>query len=389
MVVITLTDRPPALRGDLTKWLFEINVGVYVGQVSARVRDELWKRIIDNVKVGRVTMVYQTNNEQRIGFRVHNSHWKPIDFDGLTLMMRPVDESSHLPKRLKPGYSKAARYQTVRSIKAAELRKETEQFQKQQEGSVISDESCAADKLVSTCVKNERLEITKFSKKTEKRLINNNIKIDNDVDMYIDRNDSRTARERTQKKEENKVTDSKSKKQLAKQWTVPDCVIIDLETTGLNEIDDEIIEIGALKIGSGKIEETFHRMIAIEKKLPEFIVKLTGITDSVLAAEGVELSSALVALSEFVGDLPLVAHNILFDMAFLNQAYMLCDMPALKNKTICTLELSRCLLPQVKSHKLRFLIDYFGITCHGEHRSIEDCESVFFLYQKLLAQKLK
>ena len=73
MVVITLTDCPPALRGDLTKWLFEINVGVYVGQVSARVRDELWKRIIDNVKVGRVTMVYQTNNEQRIGFRVHNS----------------------------------------------------------------------------------------------------------------------------------------------------------------------------------------------------------------------------------------------------------------------------------------------------------------------------
>ncbi len=48
MIVITLSDCPPKVRGDLSKWLIEINTGVYVGQVSARVREELWKRICEN-----------------------------------------------------------------------------------------------------------------------------------------------------------------------------------------------------------------------------------------------------------------------------------------------------------------------------------------------------
>ena len=52
MIVITLTDCPPALRGDLTKWLQEINTGVYVGHVSARVRDEIWKRVRESAKGG-------------------------------------------------------------------------------------------------------------------------------------------------------------------------------------------------------------------------------------------------------------------------------------------------------------------------------------------------
>ena len=42
MIVITLTDCPPKVRGDLSKWLLEISTGVYVGNLSARVRDELW-----------------------------------------------------------------------------------------------------------------------------------------------------------------------------------------------------------------------------------------------------------------------------------------------------------------------------------------------------------
>lgn len=90
MVVVTLTDCPPRLRGDLSKWLLEINTGVYVGKVSARVREELWERICENILHGRATMVYNTNNEQGIAFHVHNTTWKPIDFEGITLMLRPA-----------------------------------------------------------------------------------------------------------------------------------------------------------------------------------------------------------------------------------------------------------------------------------------------------------
>ena len=90
MIVITLTNCPPQIRGDLTKWLLEINTGVYCGQLSARVRDELWQRICDNIQDGRATMVYSAPGEQHLDFKIHNSDWQPIDYDGLKLIMHPL-----------------------------------------------------------------------------------------------------------------------------------------------------------------------------------------------------------------------------------------------------------------------------------------------------------
>ena len=90
MVVITLSDCPPKVRGDLSKWLCEINTGVYVGNLSARVRQELWMRVCDNLKNGRATMVYSTQGEQQLNFEVHNSLWEPVDLDGIKLMRRPL-----------------------------------------------------------------------------------------------------------------------------------------------------------------------------------------------------------------------------------------------------------------------------------------------------------
>lgn len=89
MLVISLTDCPQKLRGDLSKWLFEINTGVYVGNISARVREELWQRICENLRNGRATMVYSAAGEQKLDFRVHNTTWEPVDFDGIKLMRRP------------------------------------------------------------------------------------------------------------------------------------------------------------------------------------------------------------------------------------------------------------------------------------------------------------
>ena len=74
MIVITLSDCPPKVRGDLSKWLIEINTGVYVGQVSARVREELWKRICENLHTGRATMVFHTDRKST---RLNSSHTRP------------------------------------------------------------------------------------------------------------------------------------------------------------------------------------------------------------------------------------------------------------------------------------------------------------------------
>lgn len=116
MIVITLTNCPPALRGDLTKWLQEINTGVYVGRVSTRVREKVWKRVRDSTKSGSATMVFSTNNEQRMDFRVHNTSWEPIDFDGLKLILRPSPARIKKLSEVRMGFSKAARMRKAKQM---------------------------------------------------------------------------------------------------------------------------------------------------------------------------------------------------------------------------------------------------------------------------------
>lgn len=122
--MLTMTDCPPRLRGDLSKWLCEIQTGVYVGQLTGRVREAVWKRVCDNLSSGRATMVYSSNGEQHMKFVVYNTTWEPVDFDGITLMRRPLprksyDEASEEDEKLQPGFSKAALIEKVKRIEAS------------------------------------------------------------------------------------------------------------------------------------------------------------------------------------------------------------------------------------------------------------------------------
>ena len=137
MIVVVLENCPPSLRGDMTKWFTEINTGVYVGNFSARVRDELWERICEHLKSGRATMVFPAQNEQRMDFRVHNTAWTPVDFDGLRLMRRPAPppadpdaplsgstegasgSGGSVGSRETAGFSKAAVFRKQQRISAA------------------------------------------------------------------------------------------------------------------------------------------------------------------------------------------------------------------------------------------------------------------------------
>lgn len=117
-----MTDCPPKLRGDLSKWLCEINTGVYVGNLSARVRDAVWQRVCDSLKNGRATMVYTTNNEQGMDFRVHHAAWEPVDLDGIHLMRRPKTKNTQNEEPLQPGFSHAAKWHMQEKKKRATQR---------------------------------------------------------------------------------------------------------------------------------------------------------------------------------------------------------------------------------------------------------------------------
>ena len=123
MVVLSITNCPPGLRGDLSKWLNEINTGVYIGKLSARVREKLWERICENIRDGQATMIYSASNAQGYKILVHNTSWKPRDFDGITLMQRPLKDEKSRGSDVKEGFSKAAKYEKAKRAKSGNSKK--------------------------------------------------------------------------------------------------------------------------------------------------------------------------------------------------------------------------------------------------------------------------
>ena len=90
MVVMIMERVPVSLRGELTRWLLEARAGVFVGTISARVRDKLWERACGTMAGGAGMMIYSADTEQ--GFRVR--FWgatdrSVVDYEGLMLLQLP------------------------------------------------------------------------------------------------------------------------------------------------------------------------------------------------------------------------------------------------------------------------------------------------------------
>jgi CRISPR-associated protein Cas2 len=91
MVVMILESVPTSLRGELNRWLIEPHPGVFVGHLSAMVRDRLWEKCCQKVKDGGVLQLWSTNNEQRFSIRTFGTTRRElVDFDGLQLIRLPL-----------------------------------------------------------------------------------------------------------------------------------------------------------------------------------------------------------------------------------------------------------------------------------------------------------
>jgi len=87
MITISVTAVPDHVRGALTRWLLEVTPHLYVGTVSARVRDELWQAVSGCITDGVGVLVYPADNEQGFELRTTGPQRRhPVDFDGLTLI---------------------------------------------------------------------------------------------------------------------------------------------------------------------------------------------------------------------------------------------------------------------------------------------------------------
>jgi len=87
MVVIVTEAVPPRLRGRLAIWLLEIRAGVYVGDISKRVREMIWEQVSLLTEDGNVAMAWATNTESGFDFQTYGINRRiPIDYDGLRLV---------------------------------------------------------------------------------------------------------------------------------------------------------------------------------------------------------------------------------------------------------------------------------------------------------------
>lgn len=85
--IVVTESVPPRLRGRLAVWLLEVRAGVYVGNISARIREMIWEQVIAFAEDGNIVMVWATNTESGFDFQTYGQNRRmPIDYDGLRLV---------------------------------------------------------------------------------------------------------------------------------------------------------------------------------------------------------------------------------------------------------------------------------------------------------------
>ena len=163
-------------------------------------------------------------------------------------------------------------------------------------------------------------------------------------------------------------------------------VVFDFETTGLDRHEDQIIEIGAIKLNKDlePIDE-FSCLIDPGMILNDAIIKLTGITNEMLVGQP-RIDQVLEKFLEFIDRSVLVAHNADFDAGFLSiacsrQGYLL-NWPI-----FCTLKMARLVLPDLPSKNLDTLSTHYGLTFESRHRSIGDVKVTAAVLKNMLAEQ--
>ncbi len=149
-------------------------------------------------------------------------------------------------------------------------------------------------------------------------------------------------------------------------------IVFDIETTGLSVLTSQIIEIGAVKIKEGQVLETFNEFVNPGVSIPENIVALTGIDDS-MVADADKIDAVLKRFLDFIGSRLLIAHNANFDVSFIRKAAR--DLGySFTNPYLDTVTLSRFLNADLKSHKLDAVAKYYDLGSFNHHRACDDAE---------------
>lgn len=291
MVVLILQSVSEQLRYDVTRWLNQVGIGVYVGHVNAHIRERLWSKVVASCKDGEAILIWSTNREQGYQFYVYNSSAKVLDLNGFHTLLYPLPEVTY------------ARQTSVTT--------------KMQRNKAVFCSTYAKSLMLSK-----------------------------------------------------------------------DCVVMDIETTGLDSTNDSILEIGALKIRNHQVVDTFQIYIKQDKPIPVEIVELTQITDD-MVKQGCSLATAIFKFREFIGIDLLVGYNVKFDLEFIQQAIRRLHESRIRNRCADVFILMKKFEPSLSDYRLESVFDFLQTS--GQliqessdfisHRALDDCEKCRQIYK--------
>ncbi|WP_456425379.1 DEDD exonuclease domain-containing protein [Rhodocaloribacter sp.] len=161
-------------------------------------------------------------------------------------------------------------------------------------------------------------------------------------------------------------------------------IVTDTETTGVSAARDRVIELAAVKVVGGEVVDRFSRLINPGQSVPRRITALTGISTAMVFDQP-SAAEVLPRYLDFLGEGVFVAHNLNFDLGFLNAELARLGRPAIGNPGLCTLRLARRLLRGLRSKSLGSVAEFYGIRNHGRHRALGDAETTAEVLRRFLS----
>lgn len=163
--------------------------------------------------------------------------------------------------------------------------------------------------------------------------------------------------------------------------------IIDIETTGLSRDKEKITEIAIYVYDGNKIIDEFVSLVNPERSIPYFITRMTGITNEMVedAPKFYEIAKKIIEITE---NRIFVAHNVEFDYGFIRTEFANLGYEFKRNK-LCTVKLSKKILPGKRSYSLGKLTSQLGIEIENRHRAAGDALATVKLFELLLKEDAK
>lgn len=162
-------------------------------------------------------------------------------------------------------------------------------------------------------------------------------------------------------------------------------VVLDVETTGLKPSQQRIIEIGMIRVSPNGAPLRWTALLNPGRRIPDYVATLTGIDDQMVASAP-DFRSIAPTILEIAEDLPIVGHNIAFDIGFLNAELVRCGLPKVVNTTIDTLTLANRFVGEARRLNLGDVARVLGVSAGQSHRALPDADMTLQVFREILAR---